>query len=239
MLIKYLFATLTIATLTTRPALAQTPAGDGAAATSQVKKPSRDFLMLQFTYDSWSKLPDSIKIGGIGRGFNGYVCYDFPIRKSNFSFAAGIGIGTSNIYLDNQEAIFTDTGTLGDQVRFVPERQDLKRFKITTAYLEAPFELRYFGNKDNRNKGFKAAIGFRAGTLVGAHTKDRRTVEGVKVADKIDTRRYFEKWRFAGTLRLGYGNFSIFGAYNINSLFKENNGPQVVPYSVGLCITGL
>ena len=45
--------------------------------------------------------PDSVATTGFGRGFNGYICYDFPLGKSNFSFAAGIGIGTSNIYLNN------------------------------------------------------------------------------------------------------------------------------------------
>ena len=45
---------------------------------------------------------------GLSRGFSGYLCYDFPIKKSNFSFAAGIGIAVSNIYLDNQQVMNTD-----------------------------------------------------------------------------------------------------------------------------------
>ncbi len=204
-----------------------------------VAKPSRDYLMFQLTYENWSKTPDSVKTTGLGRGFNAYVCYDFPIKKSNFSFAAGIGIGTANIYFDNQQVNFTDTGTLGKQVTFSPESKDYKKFKLTTAYLEAPFELRFFGNKINRNKGFKAAIGLRVGTLVGAHTKGKFTVDGTKTNEKIDSRRYLDNWRFATTFRIGYGNFSLMGTYNLNALFKEGQGPDVVPYSLGICITGL
>lgn len=206
---------------------------------TQVQKPSRDFVMLQLTYENWSKVPDSVHTGGIGRGLNAYLCYDFPIKKSHFSFAAGIGIGTANIYFDNQQLAVTDTGTLGDQVRFINETKDYKKYKLTTAYLEAPFELRFFGNKNNRNKGFKAAIGLRVGTLVGAHTKGTYKVEGTKMTDKINTKRYLENWRFAGTARIGWGNFSLMGTYNLNALFKEGMGPDVVPYSIGLCITGL
>lgn len=220
-------------------ASAQSIVGDEPAAQSEITKPSRDFVMLQFTYDSWTKVPDSVKIGGFGRGFNAYLCYDFPIQKSHFSFAAGIGIGTSNIYFQDQELTLTDTGTRGQQVSFVNESYDYKKYKLTTAYVEAPFELRYFGNNKNRNKGFKAAIGFRAGTLVGAHIKDSRTVDGDKVVEKTNTKRYLDKWRFSGTARIGWGNFSLFGSYNINALFKEGAGPDVVPYSVGLCLTGL
>lgn len=206
---------------------------------TRIQKPSRDFVMLQLTYENWSKTPDSVKTGGLGRGFNAYLCYDFPIKKSHFSFAAGLGIGTANIYFDNQQLAVSDTGTLGDQVRFIKETKDYKKYKLTTAYLEAPFELRFYGNKDNRNKGFKAAIGLRVGTLVGAHTKGTYKVEGTKMTDKLNTKRYLENWRFAGTVRVGWGNFSLMGTYNLNALFKEGMGPDVVPYSVGLCITGL
>jgi hypothetical protein len=236
--IKLLFATL-LTVACSFAASAQNITSDPPAPPSEITKPSRDFVMLQFTYDSWTKVPDSVKIGGFGRGFNAYLCYDFPIQKSHFSFAAGIGIGTSNIYFQDQELRLTDTGTRGQQVSFVNESYDYKKYKLTTAYLEAPFELRYFGNNNNRNKGFKMAIGMRAGALVGAHVKDSRTVDGDKVVEKINTKRYLDKWRFSATARIGWGNFSVFGAYNLNTLFKEGAGPGVVPYSIGLCVTGL
>lgn len=200
---------------------------------AKIEKPARDFVMLQFTYEGWDK-PDSISTGGIGRGFNGYICYDFPIKKSHFSFAAGVGIGVSNIYLNNQE-IFLDTAI--SQATFIPETRDYKKYKLTTAYLEAPFELRYFGNKENRNRGFKAAVGLRAGTLVGAHTKGKLAAN--KVSEKSNSKQYLENWRVSATLRLGWGNFSVLGTYNLNKLYKENNGPVITPYSIGICLSGL
>lgn len=210
---------------------------DDKNSAERVEKPSRDFVMLQFTYEGWANKPDSVNLGGISRGFNAYVCYDFPIKNSNFSFAAGVGIGTSNIYFDNQEVVFTDSAQTA--VKFVDERKDYKKFKLTTAYLEAPFELRYFGNKYNRNRGFKAALGLRAGTLVGAHTKGRRNVDGSKVIDKVNTRRFMENWRVAATARIGWGNITLMGTYNLNTLFKDGQGPEITPYSIGICLTGL
>jgi hypothetical protein len=221
------------------PAFAQSNVAPKEDAAAVISKPSRDFVMLQFTYESWAQVPDSVKIGGFGRGFNGYLCYDFPIQKSHFSFAAGIGVGTSNIYFQDQQLGLTDTGARGDQVSFQKESYDYKKYKLTTAYLEAPFELRYYGNISNRNRGFKAAIGMRAGTLVGAHVKSSRTVEGTKVVEKVNTKRYLDKWRFSATARVGWGNFTLFGSYNLNTLFKDGSGPGVVPYSIGLCLSGL
>lgn len=199
--------------------------------------PSRDYLMFQIGYENWSNVPDSIKIGGLGRALNTYLCYDFPIMKSNFSFAAGIGVGTSSVYLKGQQIVLTDTTAY---IQFIPETVDYKKYKYTTAYIEAPFELRYFGNKENRNVGFKAAIGMRIGALVSAHTKSKRTLNSKPIVEKTSTKRYLETWRYAATVRLGYGNFSVYGAYSISNLFRVNSGPEnVKPFQLGLCITGL
>lgn len=237
MTLRYAYAALVMLVMAATTTNAQDVVKDGPKPEkTNFSKPSRDFLMLQFMYNGWLNAPDSLKTTGIGRGFNGYICYDFPIKKSNFSFAAGIGVGVDNIYLKDQQVVLTDNDT-NAQARFVPETVNYKKYKVTTTYLEAPFELRFFGNKENRNKGFKAAAGLRVGTLIGAHTKGKE--DGTKIAYKVNTKRFLEIWRFAGTLRLGYGNFTILGTYNLTNLYKENQGPPITPFSIGLCITGL
>lgn len=220
--------------------VAQAQDGDDAPK-KKVIKPSRDFVMFQLTYENWASTPDSIKIGGIGRGFNAYLCYDFPISKSNFSFAAGIGVGTSNIYFNDQLPIMNGSSS---SIRFqnvdTTSGTDLyKKSKLSTAYLEAPFELRFFGDKENRNRGFKMAVGMRVGILVGAHTKNKNTVSGPSIVEKVNTKRFIQTWRFAPTARIGWGNFSVYGSYNLSPLFNNGQGPEVYPYSLGICITGL
>jgi len=210
--------------------------------TDQSKKsysmPSRDYVMLQIGTEWWGNQPDSITTTTLGRVFNAYLCYDFPIAKSNFSFAAGAGIGTSNIYFKNQVINISDTTPA---IQFLPETNPAyKKYKLSTAYVEAPFELRFFGNKENRNVGFKAAIGLRVGALVSSHTKGKYTLNSKPIVDKVVTKRYIETWRYAATLRLGYGNFSVYGAYNISNLFRLNSGPENVrPIQIGLTLSGL
>jgi hypothetical protein len=200
--------------------------------------PSRDYIMIQVGTEQWTNLPDSIKTTSIGRVFNAYLCYDFPISKSNFSFAAGAGIGTSNIYFKDQIINLSDTTPA---IQFLPEgATNYKKYKLSTAYVEAPFEIRYFSNKDNRNKGFKAAVGLRVGALISSKTKGKYTLNSKPINDKVVTKRYIETWRYAATLRLGYGNFSVYGAYNISNLFRVNSGPENIrPFQVGVCLSGL
>lgn len=199
--------------------------------------PSRDFVMLQVGYDTWTNTPDSVKIGGLGRSFNTYLCYDFPIMKSNFSFAAGLGVSSSNIFFKDQELVLTDTT---GYIQFVPETRSYKKYKLSLAYLEAPFEIRFFGNKENRNKGFKMGVGLKVGTLLSSHTKGKRELNNKPIIEKVNTKRYLETWRYAATARIGYGNFSVFGTYSLNGLFKVNSGPENLrPVSIGICLSGL
>src|ERR1700748_736870 len=88
---------------------AQDLASNSTNSTPAIIKPARDFVMLQFNYNNWLNKPDSVKTKTLGFGFNAAVCYDFPIKKTNLSFAAGLGINTQVIYLDQQVINSTDT----------------------------------------------------------------------------------------------------------------------------------
>ena len=214
--------------------------GSADVTAPPIIKYSRDFVMVQLAYNNWVQKPDSVSTKTFGYAFNAYLCYDFPIKKTKLSFATGLGINASVVYLNQQVLANTDTAAaLASQARFVADTNHFKRYKFATTYLTAPFELRYYSNIQNRNKGFKAAIGMEIGTLLGAHTKGLKAIGGTNVKIKDDTKRYVAPWNFAATARVGWGNFSLFGSYNLTNVFKLNAGPPITPASVGICLTGL
>lgn len=217
---------------------AQDIAPNSTNSTPDIVKPSRDFLMLQLGYNNWTGQPDSVKVKGVGYAFNGFLCYDFPLKKTHLSFATGLGVSVNVVYFNQQRISFNDTvAATSGEAHFYSSTD--KRDKFVTTYLQAPFELRYFSNMKNRNKGFKAAVGLQIGTLLGAHLKEVNTVSGVTVNEKINSKRYLSTWNFAATARVGLGNFAIYGSYNLTDVFKDKQGPPATPYSIGLCITGL
>jgi hypothetical protein len=218
---------------------AQDLASNSTNSTPAIIKPARDFVMLQFNYNNWLNKPDSVKTKALGYGFNVAVCYDFPIKKTNLSFAAGIGINTAVVYLDQQVINSTDTVSATAAAHVIPDSLESKRDKFVTTYVQAPFELRYFANKINRNKGFKAAVGLEIGTLLNAHMKNTVKVDGTNVSYKVDTRRFVSPWNFAATARIGWGNFSLFGSYNLTTVFRQNQGPPATPFCGGICLSGL
>ena len=209
---------------------------------NDVKKPSRDHVMLHLSHDRWMNLPDSVHVGGFGRGVGLYLCYDFPIGTSNFSFAAGIGVSAHNIYFQDQRVIMNE---VSDKVRFQTldsvTNNSYRNKKFTTAYTELPLELRYFSNKNNRNRGLNVAIGAKIGYngFGGAHYKERVLVGDKLVTQKVGTKRYIQPWMLSPTFRIGWGNFTVFAQYAVTPLFNAGAGPEVRPFSVGLSISGL
>jgi hypothetical protein len=207
---------------------------------------SGDHLMIQLATDHWSGTPDSIsgRMKALGRGANVYVMLNKPFKSNpKLSLAFGIGVGTSNMYFKKMRVDIAATST---KLPFVnlDSADRFKKYKLTTAFLEIPLEFRYTANPDNERKSLKFAIGVKAGTLLNAHTKGKNleNKNGTAIGgytSKISTKTFFNTTRFAATARIGYGNFSLFGSYQINNVFKDGVAAEIKPFQIGLCISGL
>jgi|JI10StandDraft_1071094.scaffolds.fasta_scaffold124153_1 hypothetical protein len=205
-----------------------------------------DHIMLQLSSDRWMGAPDSVdsRRKSLSRGGNIYVMLDKPFKGNpRFSAAFGLGVGTSSIYFDKMQAEITgNTNTLNFQALDTLTR--FKKYKVTTAYLELPVELRFTSNPDKPNKTFKAAIGLKAGTLLKAYSKGKTQQDGAgneinEFTQKLSSKRYFNTTRLVATARIGYGYLSLFGAYNITSVFKDGVASNMRLLQVGLTISGL
>ena len=190
------------------------------------------------------RLPDSINTKGFSRTFNMYLMFDFPFKTNpQFSVALGAGLGTDNIFFDKMEVdVAGQTQTL--RFRDVSDTNNYKKYKVATTYLEAPVELRFTANPANYNKSFKVAVGAKIGALLNVHNKGKNLLNSAggtinSFTKKESSKRYFNGNRLAVTGRIGYGSFSLFGSYQVNTFIKEGAGPEVKPFTIGLTISGL
>ncbi len=206
-----------------------------------------DHLMLQLTSDYWTGgVPDSIsnRINGFARGANVYVMLDKRFKGSpKMSVAFGLGVGTSNMYFRNMIVdIKAKSNTLPFTV--VDSVDHFKKYKLTTAFLEVPLELRYTAHPEREMKSIKAAIGIKVGTVLNVHTKGKNLLDkngaGVNsYTAKETSKSYFNSTRLAATVRVGYGNFSLFGSYQLNNILKDGVGPDMKLMQIGLNFSGL
>lgn len=205
---------------------------------------ANDHFMLQVGHTTWTGAPDSIRTGGLPRTFNMYFLFDFPFKTNpKLSTAIGAGVATDNVYFDKMSVALT--GNAQNLVfRDVADSNHFKKYKIATTYLEAPIELRFRSNPANDRKSFKAALGVKVGTLVGAHTKGKtlQNRSGSNIGnytEKLASKRYFNSNRISFTGRIGYGNLSLFASYAATPLFKEGVAPTIRPLTLGLTLSGL
>jgi Outer membrane protein beta-barrel domain len=217
-----------------------------ATKTSDIVNRAGDHIVLQLGSDIWMNAPDSITSHkkGLARSANVYVMMDKPLKSDNrYSFAFGLGVGTSNMYFKRYK---TDIASTSTKLPFtnLDSANHFKKYKLTTAYLEVPVELRFTNDIKNPKKSLKAAIGVKVGTLLNAHTKGKtlQSKTGSVVNNYIEKqsdKHFFNSTRLAVTARVGFANYSLFASYQINGLLKDGAGPQIKPLQVGISLSGL
>lgn len=159
------------------------------------------------------------------------------------SIAAGVGIGTTNIYF---KKMIVDIASRTTLLPFIAadNANSYKKFKLTTAFVEVPLELRFMNDPEIPNKSVKAALGVKIGTLLNAHTKGKvlRNSTGTTInssTDKVLSKNYFNTTRLSATARVGYGIFSLVGAYSLTPTFKDGVAPDMKGWQIGISISGL
>lgn len=205
-----------------------------------------DHLMIQLSSDHLTAMPDSIANhqSGFSKGLNAYVMLDKPFKSSpKYSIGIGIGVGSSNIAFKKMNIDIKAT-TAKLPFKAADSTDHFKKYKLSLGYLEIPLELRYSSDPLNSGNSFKAAIGLKVGTLINAHTKgkDLQNKNNALLSsyiEKENSKKYFNGTRFMATARVGYGIFSLFGAYQLNSVLKDIAGAPMRLYQVGITISGL
>lgn len=204
------------------------------------KRPA-DHFMIQYGIAGFSGGPDSIKTKGFSRSFNMHFMFDFPFKTNpKLSVGIGPGIGSDNYFFEDRVWNIKNRS----QAFFVKDTvTKFKKYKLQTAYLEVPVELRFASDPANMNKSFKFAIGAKIGTLITAKTKAKVDLDQAGDGGyimKTNAKRHFNGTRLVGTMRVGIGSFSLFGSYTVTEFFKEGFGPAGIhPYTIGLAISGL
>lgn len=223
--------------------VAQENGGNSGKKKIDLSNRPNDHLVIQFGHTTWMGVPDTIAMGKFSKSFNVYFMFDFPFKSNpKMSLGAGVGVGSDHLRFSKVNVGIKE---IGSTMRFtnVRDTNHYKKTKLATSYAEVPLELRYSANPET-GKGIKIGLGVRVGALLNAHTRnvDWQNRNGNLINEftiKESSNRYFNKTRFVGTFRVGYGNLSVFSSYQLNPTLRDGVGPTARPFTIGLMLSGL
>jgi hypothetical protein len=208
---------------------------------------SQDHIMIELGYDNWVGSTDSMNISGFNHSENVYLMYAWPFKSDGrLSFAAGVGLGSSNIYFAHQEVI---VASLTNQTLAFPNEegeQHYKKYKLTTTYLEFPTELRFALDPEHMDHSWKFAVGAKFGLMLSAYTKGKDLLNaqgqvqgGGDFTVKYSSKQFFSAAEVTPTIRVSKGVIGFFAQIHVNSLIKASAGPPIFPVSGGIVLSGL
>lgn len=206
------------------------------------KRP-HDHLIIGYGVAGLSGTNDTTSTHGFSRQFEIEMMFDKPIKTNpHLSVGYGLGLMSTNLFFSNK---YINLATSTNSVDFSTTKK-FNKFKLVLNYIEIPVEFRYAKNIEQPQKGFKFAIGFKAGYLLSAYSKGKNEINssgaslyGTGYVEKQRNSRFFNSTMLSGTARVGFGAFSIFGNYSILSMFKSDAGPTLRPYAIGFAVSGL
>jgi len=185
---------------------------------------------------------------------------NFALTKNKkFGFLTGIGFSSHNYRFREQTTLTSDSSTL---VGFIDKGISERKSKLVINYLTIPLIFEWQTNEYCKANSFHFGAGVVFGIRFSSHTKkyfEEFNKEYYLTWYNPDTDKYEDKWKatspgksiskdfddfhlnpfkLSGTVRVGWGFVNLFANYSFTTLFRENKGPELYPFEVGLSLVG-
>ena len=162
------------------------------------------------------------------------IDYGFGLGTNYVGLATGLGFEFINYNFNGQNSIRKDGGT-GAIIEYVPDYAgNITKSKLNATYIYAPLLLEF--QIPAGKKRIHISGGVIGGIKLWSNTKMKYTVAGEKSKEKAKGDYNLSPLRWGFTARAGYRALNIYANYYMTPLFKENLGPELYPFSVGLSL---
>lgn len=90
----------------------------------------------------------------------------------------------------------------------------------------------------DNSRNFHVAMGVVGSWYFDTMYKQKFRLDGEDRKERSSGDFHLLPYRLAASARLGYGSFNLFAEYALTPLFKENKGPELTPFNIGITIIG-
>ncbi|HWS01543.1 MAG TPA: outer membrane beta-barrel protein [Prolixibacteraceae bacterium] len=147
-------------------------------------------------------------------------------RRNDIGIVTGLGLNFNDYRFANDYTIKNEEGYI---VPVPITDEALQKTKLSTGYLTVPLLFEFHVP---RGSGLWMSVGVIGGIKMGSHTKVK--IDDVKTKDHDDFN--ISPFRGGATFRLGYKGVNLFGTYYFTQFFRDNRGPAMNPFTIGIGI---
>lgn len=163
--------------------------------------------------------------------------HNFQLWKNHINLVTGLGLNFANYRFTGNYLLQPDLGYINAIEDTVVK---YKKNKLSTLYLDVPlmlqFDTKTFGKKDKSTVHLSAGI---VGSVrIGSHIKQTYEENGATYKPKTKDDFNLSPFRYSAMVRIGVGKVDLYASYALNGLFKEKEGPQLYPFTVGIMLVG-
>jgi len=160
--------------------------------------------------------------------------HKFRLGTDYVKFLSGLGMQWDVLRLKKDVTLQNSR----DKIQLVDSQYgtDLKKNNLILGQIQIPLLLNF-----NTKPGSKYNFHIDGGVVVGYRFKQVQKQEIVvdyktSIDQNIKSQFHQNPFDFSATLRLGVGEWSVFGMYDLTSLYKKNEGPQLKVWNIGVTI---
>lgn len=158
--------------------------------------------------------------------------YNFHIVKNYVNVVTGIGLEWNSYALRNNVSLLPNS----DSISAISESIDFTKNKLKSTWINAPLLLE-FNTSKNANNNFHIGAGMTFGyNIFQNRLKQEFSMNGDEQKRKVKDDFNINPFRYSATVRVGFGDFTLFANYGLSELFKANRGPVVHPFSAGVSL---
>ncbi len=152
-----------------------------------------------------------------------------------FGMVSGLGIQWTNYHLSND--VILQHGS--DGLYHEDSAFDLRTNRLRVFQLNVPLMMELQLQDANTWSRFYFSAGVQAGFRLRSHTKvEYRDDEGSSHTDREREDFHLVPVRMDLIGQLGWGRLNFFATYALNSMFKDDRGPELSPFSIGIRLIG-
>lgn len=160
---------------------------------------------------------------------------NFNLISNKLGLTTGLGFEWRNYRFDNHVVLEKIGNDIINAYDFYAPR-DYSKSKLVVNYLNLPLLIEYQTNRYSKKNSFHIGAGIETGLRIGSHTKLVYQDDGRKKKDKDPGDYHLNPFKYDLMVRVGWGKFNLYGNYSLNTLFKNNRGPELYPFALGITL---